>query len=247
MRRIHGIGILAVLVLGGVGLAAYRSSSFEMTPVASSPIASGMGGMYTKSSDGRPRLVSASAAEYRAGTATDMLVSAGVPGAAVLSSCWMDSTDNYRLWCKESAGNLRQRTDVSTTGTIGIAASPAVFLAHADTVLATQYLGGAAYGTASATQLTLFVAHTAQSVRKLACSVGTAPGGIVSDVVTVQGSTDHGATWADLATTCTLTGAAQTCNSVVTSLLTQYERLAVKVVRNALSVGADYNCEIVAS
>ena len=64
-------------------------------------------------------MVSSGGAEYRAGTATDMQISAGVPGSAVLSSCWMDSTDNYRLWCKESAGNLRQRFDGTAPGTFG--------------------------------------------------------------------------------------------------------------------------------
>jgi hypothetical protein len=118
-KRVYGLGILAVLILASVGIAAYRSSSFEMTPTASSPIASGVGGMYTKSTDGRVRLVSSGGTEYRSGTASDIFISAGAPGGAVLSSCWMDSTDNYRLWCKESAGNLRQRFDGTAPGTFG--------------------------------------------------------------------------------------------------------------------------------
>jgi hypothetical protein len=230
-----------------VALGAYRSSSFEMTPVSSSPVVAGMGGMYTRSSDGRPRLVSTAGVEYRAGTASDVVISAGAPGAAVLGSCWIDSTDSNRLWCKETAGNLRQRTDVASAGSIGIAASPGVFLGHADSVLGTQYLGAAGLASAAATQITLFVAHSAQTVRKLQCSLGTAPGGVVSDVVTVQVSSDNGATWADSATTCTITGAAQTCSSVVTSSVALGDRLAIKVVRNALSVSADHNCEVVVS
>jgi hypothetical protein len=248
MRRFLFAGALAAVLLVAVALAAYRTSSVEMTPVLASTITTGYGGLYTKSTDGRPRFVSSGGTEYRAGTATDVSVSAGVPGAAALGSCWMDSTDSYRLWCKESAGNLRQRTDVSTSGSIGLAASPAVFLAHANTLLATQYLGGADRAAASATQITLMVAHSAQSVRALACSLGTAPGvGMIMEVFTVQGSIDDGATWMDLATTCTITGTSKRCVSTVVSPLIQYQRLAVKVVRNALSVSADFNCQVVIS
>lgn len=239
--------VLALLFVAVVSIAAYRSTSFEMSPLVSSPITLGLGGLYTKNSDGRPRLVSSSAVEYRAGTASDVVITAGAPGGAVLGSCWMDSTDLYKLWCKETAGNLRQRTDVSTAGSVGIPASPALFLAHADTAAGTQYLGGPAYGAASATQITMFVAHSAQSVRKLQCSLGTAPGGVVSDVFTVQKSSDNGATYSDVATTCTVTGAAQTCSSVVTSAVSVGDRVAVKLVRNALSVSADYNCEVLVS
>lgn len=237
----------APFLLPWVALGDTRTDSVSMTPRATNPIPSGRGGLYTLSSTGKPQLVDAAGLLYPAGEARHIYTYAGAPGAAVLGDCWIDSTDTYRLWCKEGVGNIRQRTDVNATGNIGIAASPAVFLAHADSALATQYLGGVAYGAASATQLTMFVVHTAQSVRKLACSFGTAPGGVVSDVITVQKSSDHGATWADLATTCTVTGAGQTCNSVVVSALAQYDRLAVKIVRNALSASADYNCEIVVS
>lgn len=109
----------AVVSLAAVALGAYRSTSFEMTPAASSTIASGLGGLYTRNSDGRPRLVSTTGTEYRAGTASDVLISAGAPGGAVLGSCWIDSTDSNRLWCKETAGNLRQRFDGNSPGTFG--------------------------------------------------------------------------------------------------------------------------------
>lgn len=247
MKRYLLAGAAAAVLLVAVTLAAYRTSSVEMTPMAASTITSGYGGLYTKSSDGRPRFVSSGGTEYRAGTASDVIINAGVPGSAVLGSCWIDSTNNYRLYCKESAGNLRQRTDVDSAGSIGIAASPGVFLAHADTAAATKYLGGPAYGAASATQLALFLAHSAQTVRKLICTAGTAPGGAVSDVFTVQKSSDYGATWADAATTCTMTGASQTCSSVVTSAVALGDLLAVKIVRNALSVSVDYNCEVLVS
>lgn len=96
-----------------------RSTAFEMTPQLSNPISAGMGGLYANSTDGRPRLVSSSGVEYRAGTASDILISAGTPGSAVLGSCWSNSADGYKLTCKESAGNLRQRFDGTAPGTFG--------------------------------------------------------------------------------------------------------------------------------
>ena len=243
----RGLVGLAIFVLAGLGFAGQRAVSFEMTPTASNPVASGLGGLYTKSSDGKPRLVSASAVEYPAGEARHIYTAAGAPGGAVLGDCWTDSTDDYRLYCKESTGNLAQRTDVVTSGSIGVVASPGVFLAHADTAAGTKFLGGATFGAASAAQNVLFVAHSVQSVRYIACSVGTAPGGIISDVVTVQKSSDHGATWSDTASTCTVTGSGKTCSNGATALLAQFDRLAVKIVRDALSSSADYSCEIVVS
>jgi hypothetical protein len=237
--------LLALLLAPVIAHGDTRTTSVSMTPQASNPIASGRGGLYTKSSDGKPRLVSTTGTEYPAGEARHIYISAGAPGAAVLGDCWIDSTNNHLLYCKESAGNLRQRIDLTVPGAISIPASPAVLLAHADTAAGTKYLGGAGYTAAAAAQIVLFVSHSAQSIRYLACTAGTAPGGVVSDVLTVQKSSDQGATWADTASTCTLTGAAQTCFSASTALLAAYDQLAVKIVRNGLSVGAAYSCEIV--
>lgn len=119
MRGYTLLGGVAVVLLFVAATAAYRTSSVEMTPLASSTITAGYGGLYTRSSDGRPRLVSSTGTEYRAGTASDVILSAGAPGGAVLGSCWVDSTDAHRLWCKESAGNLRQRFDGGSPGTFG--------------------------------------------------------------------------------------------------------------------------------
>ncbi len=120
MKNFHRalVGV-AIFVLAGLGFAGQRAVSFEMTPTASNLVASGLGGMYTKSSDGKPRLVSASAVEYPAGEARHVYTAAGAPGAAVLGDCWTDSTDNYRLYCKEGTGNLAQRTDLTAPGPIG--------------------------------------------------------------------------------------------------------------------------------
>jgi hypothetical protein len=245
MQKLRLVLALALLLAPAIAHSDTRTTSVSMTPQASSPIASGRGGLYTKSSDGRPRLVTTAGTEYPAGEARHIYISAGAPGGAVLGDCWIDSTNNHLLYCKESAGNLRQRLDLTIPGAISIPASPAVLLAHADTAAATKYLGGAGYGAAAAAQIVLFVSHSAQSIRYFACTAGTAPGGAVSDVLTVQKSSDYGATWADTASVCTLTGTAQTCFSASTALLAAYDQLAVKIVRNGLSVGAAYSCEIV--
>lgn len=119
------IMLLALLLLDGCKVTAdvrpfgFRASSIEMTPQASNPVPAAVGGMYTKSSDGIPRLVDTSSNEYRAGDAKHVVISAGIPGGAVLGDCWIDSTDSHRLYCKEDAGELPQRTDLNSPGPIG--------------------------------------------------------------------------------------------------------------------------------
>lgn len=245
MKKLRLAFSVSLLLAPAIAHGDTRTTSVSMTPTTPSPIPAGRGGLYTSSVDGKPRLVGTTGTEYPAGEARHIYVSAGPPGSAVLGDCWIDSTNSHLLYCKESTGNLRQRPDLTISGAISIPASPAVFLAHADTAAGTKYLGGAAYGAAAAAQIVLFVSHSAQSIRYLACTAGTAPGGVVSDVLTVQKSSDYGATWADTASVCTLTGTAQTCFSASTALLAAYDQLAVKIVRNGLSVGAAYSCEIV--
>lgn len=236
-----------LFLLPWVASADTRTDSISMTPRTTNPIPLGRGGLYTLSATGKPQLVDAAGLLFPAGEARHIYTAAGAPGGAVLGDCWTDSTDSYRLYCKEGTGNLKQRTDVNATGNIGIAASPAVVLAHADSALTTKWLGGADYGAAKASQIVLFVAHTIQSVRYLVCTAGTAPGGVVSDAFTVQKSSDQGGTWSDTTSTCSLTGVGKTCFSASTALLAKYDWLAVKIVRNALSVGADYSCQFVVS
>lgn len=238
---------VSLLLLPSPAEADTRTTSVSMTPVSSSPIPAARGGLYTSSTDGKPHFVDVSGVEYPAGEARHVYVSAGAPGGAVLGDCWVDSTDGYTLYCKESAGNLRQRKDLSVPGAVSITASPGVFLAHADTAAGTKWLGGADRGAAASSQVTLFVSHSAQSVRFLACTAGTAPGGMVSDVLTVQKSSDQGATWSDTASSCTLTGTVKTCSSAAVVGLAPYDWLAVKVARDALSSSADFNCEVVAN
>lgn len=244
---------LAQLLAAGLSLvpvvsaADTRTTSVSMTPVASSPTPAGRGGLYTSSLDGRPRLVDTSGIEYVAGEARSLYVSIGAPVGALLGDCWADSADAYRVWCKEGAGVLRQRPDLGVSGALGVSASPSVFLAHADTAAGATYLGGADRGAAASSQVVLFVSHSAQSVRYLACTAGTAPGGAVSDVFTVQKSSDRGATWTDTASTCSITGTAKTCFSAASVLLAPYDWVAVKILRDALSVSSAYNCAVVAN
>jgi len=103
----------------------FRSSSIEMTPQASNPTPAGVGGLYTKTSDGIPRLVSASSVEYPAGEARHIYTYAGAPPGAVTDDCWMDSTDANRLWCMEDVGAIRQRFDGTAPGAIGCGGTPA--------------------------------------------------------------------------------------------------------------------------
>jgi hypothetical protein len=243
--HLHNLLALSLFLLPSSARADTRPTSVSMTPTTPSPVPAGRGGLYTSSTDGKPRLVGTTGTEYPAGEARRIYVSAGAPGGAVLGDCWVDSTNNYLLYCKESAGNLRQRPDLGVPGALGIPASPAVILAHADTAAGTKYLGGAGQAAAASSQVVLFVSHSAQSIRYLACTAGAAPGGVVSDTVTVQKSSDQGATWSDTASSCSLSGAGKTCYSAGVVLLAAYDWLAVKIVRDALSVSSAFSCEVV--
>lgn len=254
--------VLPMLALAFVGCDSRPASSsfeigFRLNPHAATitPLAPSMGAqtyaVYTAASascGGIPCIWADSALgkiKFRDATGTDKLtgeadrftVAASDPGTPTAGQCIYNSTAG-RVRCYQS-GAWYSWGDGGTAS--------AVFLAHADTAAATKYLGGPAYGAASATQITLFVAHASQSVRKIICSLGTAPGGILSDSFTVQTSTDHGATWSDSATTCTVTGTDQTCTGTTAAAVASGTRLAVKIVRNGLSSSADYNCEVVVS
>lgn len=95
------------------------------TAVSSNPFALGTPGLYSKSSDGKPRLVSVAGTEYVAGVAHDIRVYAGTPSGIATGSCWMDSTQSSRLVCREAAGNILQRFDPATPGTFGCGGTPA--------------------------------------------------------------------------------------------------------------------------
>ncbi len=273
------LGVLVLLVgLAVSGLAAYRTTTIEMTPQIASTIASGVGGMYVKTSDTKPHFVTSDgAADYAAGDAWHIHSTAGAPSPLALGDCWTDTTDSYKLWCKESSGNIRQRFVGTAPGPLGCGGTPAAgcfttldasglttvtggialagavtlagypqsFLAHADTAAATVYLGGADRGAAAGSQVVLFVAPAAGTLRALTCSCGTAPGGIVFDVYTVQKSTNRGASWAATTGTCTITGSAKTCaDATHHPTVAQYDWLAVEIVKDAASVSATYNCQV---
>jgi len=118
-RRALLVGAALVLLAGVSVAAGLRVTSVEMTPVASNPVASGVGGLYVKNTDGKPRLVSSGGTEYTAGVATGLQISSGAPGSAALGDCWSDSAASYKLTCKESGGNLQQRPDLTAPGTLG--------------------------------------------------------------------------------------------------------------------------------
>lgn len=103
----------------------FRSSSIEMTTQVSNPTPSGVGGLYTKTADGLPRLVSTTSVEYPAGEARHIYTYAGAPPGAVTDDCWMDSTDANRLWCMEDVGAIRQRFDGTAPGALGCGGTPA--------------------------------------------------------------------------------------------------------------------------
>lgn len=117
------------------------------------------------------------------------------------------------------------------------------FHASAATAAGTQYLGPAGSATASASQVALFTAPEALTIRKLVCTMGTAPGGMVSDSFTLVSQPTGGA-WGTLATSCSVSGSATTCSGASSSALALYDSVGVRVVRDALSVGAAYDCEV---
>ncbi len=118
------IGFVAVLVLAGISLGAYRSVTYEMTPISASTIAAGVGGMYTSNADTKPHFVTSAGVDYAAGDAWHLHTTAGAPGSLVLGDCWTDSTDSYRVWCKESSGNIRQRFVGTAPGPLGCGGTP---------------------------------------------------------------------------------------------------------------------------
>lgn len=117
------------------------------------------------------------------------------------------------------------------------------FHGAAGSAAGTQYLGAAGTSAASASQVVLFTAPEALTVRKITCSFGTAPGGSVTDTATVVSQPTGGA-WGDLATACSVSGSGTTCSGAATAALAQYDVVGVKLVRDALSVSAAFDCEV---
>jgi hypothetical protein len=105
---------LVLLLMGGSAAGDTRTTSVSMTPVSSNPGPASRGVLYTRSSDGRPVLVDTAAIEYPAGESRHIYSYAGAPPGAVLGDCWTDSTDSYRLWCKEGVGVLPQRVSTES-------------------------------------------------------------------------------------------------------------------------------------
>lgn len=179
-------------------------------------------------------------------TLTNKTLTAPVINGATSASGNFDLSGSSGTF-KTSTGAVTIGTGaINLTGAVALAGYPHSFLAHADTAAATVYLGGAGQGAAAASQIVLHVASAAQTLRALTCGFGTAPGGVVSDVVTVVKSSDQGATWSDTTVTCTVTGASKTCSDTAhTPTLAAGDWVGVKIVRDGLSVSAAYNCQVV--
>lgn len=97
----------------------FAADFIQMATRASNPVPSGYAGIWVSNSDGKLRFVDTAGNSVKAGQATGLQISAGAPGSAVLGDCWIDSTASYKLYCKESAGNLAQRVDLTAPGPIG--------------------------------------------------------------------------------------------------------------------------------
>lgn len=123
-------------------LAGFRTAAISLEPKASTPL-SGEAGLWASSADGIPRLVDTSGIEYKAG-AVGRGVTAGVPSGVSLGQCWTDSTASYKLFCKESGGNLAQRFDGLTPGPIGCGGTPSTGCFTSLSSTSTTTLGDAA-------------------------------------------------------------------------------------------------------
>lgn len=123
-------------------LAGYRVAAISLEPKASTPL-SGEAGLWASSADGIPRLVDVAGNEYKAG-AVGRGVSVGAPSGVALGQCWTDSTDSYKLYCKESGGNLAQRFSALAPGPIGCGGTPNTGCFTSLTSTATTILGDAA-------------------------------------------------------------------------------------------------------
>ncbi len=125
MNKLRSLAIVLVAsLLAFVTIGAYRSVTYEMTPIPTSTIAAGVGGMYTSNADTKPHFVTSAGVDYAAGDAWHLHTTAGAPGSLVLGDCWTDSTDGYRVWCKESTGNIRQRFVGTAPGPVGCGGTP---------------------------------------------------------------------------------------------------------------------------
>ena len=99
---------------------------------------------------------------------------------------------------------------------------------------ATKYLGDVSQAKAAAQVPRYVCRFTGETIRNLAASLITAPGGADTVVFTVQKSSDNGATWTDTALTCTISAAGKAASDLTHSAsLTAGDLLAVKAVSSA--------------
>jgi hypothetical protein len=111
---------------------------------------------------------------------------------------------------------------------------------------ATKYLAAAGQAVAAA-QVALYQARfSGEVVRNLSASLATAPGGTDTVAMTVQKSSDNGATWSDLAVTATITGTGKSATDLVhTATLAAGDLLAIKAVSsNVTAAGATVTFDV---
>lgn len=103
--------------------------------------------------------------------------------------------------------------------------------------VATLYLVGPGV-VASGTEAYLLIAPRAGTARNLRCYLGTAPGGADTVIITAR------LNGADTTTTCTITGAGQTCSDASnTAAVSAGDRVSLKAVSSA-GTASDLSCSI---
>lgn len=112
----------------------------------------------------------------------------------------------------------------------------------------TAYLPGPGDAGAGLTnaQRILYIVTRSGTLGKLNASIKTAPAGADTVILTVQKSTDRGASWSDTSLTCTITGASTNCqDNIDAPSTTALDWLAIKLVSSAntaagpIAVGAE--------
>ena len=104
--------------------------------------------------------------------------------------------------------------------------------------VATLYLVGPGVVASGTTEAYLLIAPRAGTARNLRCYLGTAPGGADTVIITAR------LNGADTTTTCTITGAGQTCSDASnTAAVSAGDRVSLKAVSSA-GTASDLSCSI---
>jgi len=224
------------------------TDSIEFTAAAAPSFTSGRGGIYLSSVDGLFHTVDTNALDLKMHAAQSFRTSASCAGLSSPANgdvCYDSGLTAFRYY---AAGWTTAPTNdallVHLAGTESITGAktftttpvlPAGALVYArihgaiagGLGAATVYLGGIGVA-ASSTEYPLSLTTKAGTVRNLYCYLGTAPGGADTVVFTVRkGGVDQ-------TTTCTITGAATTCNNTANTFsVVVGDRVSIKAVSSA--------------